>query len=418
VRGHTPPPSSQPLEAPRGPRGENSWSGDTSRRRRWLWRDLDRTSFATFLEIEFPKSVERRLRRRKHREVPRAGRSTRKAGGPVVFGVSRLPFLPAGRPAFWGERGLRSGVIPVSTRGQADAQRGQSVGSTVSSECRRSTGLPGGETRSSVRSSDSARISSACAEGSSLPAFRSSGRRGSARLRTRLASGSSRMPIGVPGCGRCDPTPEGGRPPPVFQHGAAPLGQRLRPRASAACSDQLGRQRTTPGAETPGVARRSPLAAELPGCSWRSCDRSRRSRGRDSRSPHRSGTCTGTRRSGGSTRRSGRSGRSGRNGWRYRRSNAIVLVARVLGVAGTVVFAASTPELGPGVTVRMHVAVGVRVGAGLRSGDRRPAHGRGHCSCDHETGKGLLHDDPFVGNYRLWKTVPDPSAWNTWEKGA
>jgi hypothetical protein len=78
------------------------------------------------------------------------------------------------------------------------------VGSTVSSECRCSTGLPGGETRSSVRASDSARISSACAEGSSLPPFRSSGRRASARLCTRFGSGSSRMATGLPDCGRTD----------------------------------------------------------------------------------------------------------------------------------------------------------------------------------------------------------------------
>ena len=104
----------------------------------------------------------------------------------------------------------------MSTRGQADARRGQSVGSTVSSECRRSTGLPGGETRSSVRSSDSARISSACAEGSSLPPFRSSGRRGSARRFTRFASGSSRIATALPDCGRCDPTPKGRETPTPF----------------------------------------------------------------------------------------------------------------------------------------------------------------------------------------------------------
>src|SRR5215216_7796234 len=77
--------------------------------------------------------------------VVQAARSKREAREPVVLRVSRLPFLPAGSPAFLERRGLPRELSAVSTRGQADAQRGQSVGSTVSSECRRSTGLPGGK---------------------------------------------------------------------------------------------------------------------------------------------------------------------------------------------------------------------------------------------------------------------------------
>src|SRR5215211_562586 len=124
--------------------------------------------------------------------------------------AGRVRCLPPPIPPRWesgvlGRRGPPRELSTVSTRGQADAQRGQSVGSTVSSECRCSTGLPGGETRSSVRASDSARISFACAEGLPLPRFRSSGKRASARLCTRFGSGSSRMPIGLPECGRCDP---------------------------------------------------------------------------------------------------------------------------------------------------------------------------------------------------------------------
>ena len=48
---------------------------------------------------------------------------------------------------------------------------------------------PGGDTRSSVRESESARISSACANGSLLPASCSSGVRLSARFCTRSGSG-------------------------------------------------------------------------------------------------------------------------------------------------------------------------------------------------------------------------------------
>jgi hypothetical protein len=103
------------------------------------------------------------------------------------FGVSRLPFLP------WG-------VPPVSPRGQADAQRGQSVGSTVSSEWR---ALDGFARRRNT-------IVSACI-GFSEDLFRLrrrivapflplSGRRGSARLCTRFGSCSSRMPFGLPDC--------------------------------------------------------------------------------------------------------------------------------------------------------------------------------------------------------------------------
>jgi hypothetical protein len=76
---------------------------------------------------------------------------------------------------------------------------------------------------------------------------------------------------------------------------------------------------------------------------------------------------------------------------RYRRSRAIVLIARVLRVAGTVVFAASTEALRSGVAVRVHVPVGVRVGARRCRSHRRPARRSGQCGHRHETHERLLH---------------------------
>src|SRR5215216_499685 len=48
VRGHTPPPSSQPLKAPRDRRGENSWSRYTAGRKCCLEGDLEPDDLATF----------------------------------------------------------------------------------------------------------------------------------------------------------------------------------------------------------------------------------------------------------------------------------------------------------------------------------------------------------------------------------
>src|SRR5215207_5195060 len=48
VRGHTPPPLSQPFEAPRGPRGENSWSGGLAQRKCCLAGDLEPDDLAIF----------------------------------------------------------------------------------------------------------------------------------------------------------------------------------------------------------------------------------------------------------------------------------------------------------------------------------------------------------------------------------
>jgi hypothetical protein len=93
-----------------------------------------------------------------------------------------------------------------------------------------------------------------------------------------------------------------------------------------------------------------------------------------------------------SRRRSSRrcSSRTGRSSRRYR-SRAIVLVARVLRVAGTVVFAASTTALRPGVAVRVHVPVGVRVRARCCPSHRDPARRSGQCGRRHETHERLLH---------------------------
>jgi hypothetical protein len=45
---------SRPFKAFQSPRTENSWSGDTSRRKRWLAGDLKPDDLATFLEIDVP----------------------------------------------------------------------------------------------------------------------------------------------------------------------------------------------------------------------------------------------------------------------------------------------------------------------------------------------------------------------------
>jgi ketol-acid reductoisomerase len=121
---------------------------------------------------------------------------------------------------------------------------------------------------------------------------------------------------------------------------------------------------------------------ELPGDSRRSLDRRGCRRGR--------GPCRCSRRALRCSLRGLRCslrglGCSGRD----RSSRAIVRVARVLGVAGTVVFAAGSPHLGSGVTVRMHVAVGIGVGGRRRRSDRDPTHRRGQCArCDE------AHEEP------------------------
>ena len=154
--------------------------------------------------------------------------------------------------------------------------------------------------------------------------------------------------------------------------------------------------------ETKSLASRLPLLvsggtcvclAASPGSSWRSYDRSR---GRDRRSRGCDATGRGCDRRG--PRRSSCTGRRCRCTWcawlpgrRYRRSSAVVVVARVLGVAGTTVFAASTTELRSGVAVRVQVPVGVRVGARCCPSHRDPARRGGQCGHRHETHERLLH---------------------------
>jgi hypothetical protein len=215
------------------------------------------------------------------------------------------------------------------------------------------------------------------------------------------------------------------RPTDSAARAALPLAQRGRkftrpsecathPTAAAAAPI---RHKRNPGSRNPrGCSVLSLAAVVLPGDSRRSYDRSRRSR-RCSRRGGRRCSRRGCRRC---SRRGGRTRRSGRSSRRYRRSNAIVVVGRVLGVAGTVVFAASTPELGPGVTVRMHITVGVRVGAGLCPGDRRPACWDSQCSHRHETHERLLHSitpialDSVV---HMYLRTPRPLRY-TWAGGA
>src|SRR5215216_464799 len=63
MRVHTTPPSSQPLKAPRDRRGENSWSGDTARRKCCLAGDLEPDDLAIFsgaaalFHVDRPRSV-------------------------------------------------------------------------------------------------------------------------------------------------------------------------------------------------------------------------------------------------------------------------------------------------------------------------------------------------------------------------
>jgi hypothetical protein len=136
----------------------------------------------------------------------------------------------------------------------------------------------------------------------------------------------------------------------------------------------------------PGPKTRPPREPKPPGCPWSSCvelpggsgrslDR-RRGSGRDGRSPCRSGGCTASwcpwcprcpRR-----RRCAR--------WSYRSFNATSLSVAVLLRA---ILAPSATELGSGVTVGVHVAVGV--GVALCGRRRDPPRRGGQCSCRDET---------------------------------
>jgi hypothetical protein len=123
VRGHTPPPLSQPLEAPRGPRGENGWSGDTARRKRCLAGDLEPGDLATFLEIDLAQIG----RKTTSRAVDAEG------GGPGR--VAESPASHSSRPGVpRTDRRIPGESSPVSSSGQADAHRGQKVGAPLTSK--------------------------------------------------------------------------------------------------------------------------------------------------------------------------------------------------------------------------------------------------------------------------------------------
>jgi len=113
----------------------------------------------------------------------------------------------------------------------------------------------------------------------------------------------------------------------------------------------------------------------LPGCPRDGPDCRRRSGGRDGRSPRRS-SCP--RRS--SSRRTlcPWCARRTRNDWLHRRRHrcrsTYVVIAGVLWITRTIVFAARTPHLRAGVAVRVHVTVEVRVRARLRRSRGRPPH--------------------------------------------
>src|SRR5262245_25296154 len=156
-------------------------------------------------------------------------------------------------------------------------------------------------------------------------------------------------------------------------------------RRTAAARAARGR-RDPEGQRQLGLAPRSGGVgnADLPGNARDTLDRSRGSRG-------------GTHRSGGTrTRRSRRSRRTRRTrrarlARRSHRGRGTAVVRGVLRITGATIFATGTTELGPGVTVRVEVAVGVRVG--LRRGRSRghPTDGdrqRGGC---HHADKHLLH---------------------------
>ena len=164
----------------------------------------------------------------------------------------------------------------------------------------------------------------------------------------------------------------GGRPPKDL----SPPASTRRLAAAVALLDQIPAQEN-PGSRNPRGCSVFSLAAVLPGGSWCSYDRSRRSRGRSS--PGLSLSLSGSR-----TRRHRANRRRCRSGGRCRLAH----IARVVGDARPVL-TTRAPEFGPGVTVRVHVAVGVRVS--LRPGDRRPACWGSQCGHGHETHERFLH---------------------------
>jgi hypothetical protein len=83
---------------------------------------------------------------------------------------------------------------------------------------------------------------------------------------------------------------------------------------------------------------------------------------------------------------------------RRHRSGGATVIAGVLWITRTTVFATSTPHLGSGVTVRVHIAVGVRVGARLRGSRGCPPHWCSQRGRKYKTYQCLSHQDlhPFA----------------------
>ena len=173
----------------------------------------------------------------------------------------------------------------------------------------------------------------------------------------------------------------------------------------------------TPRAETPGVLFivRMPFAGmteryrQLARCSRRSCNRDGRHGGCPDRSRGRGARCA---------RRSGRGRRSGRSRRRHRSHRShrshrgrstFGVIAGVLWITRTSVFATGTTELGSGVTVRVHVAVCVGVGAILRPGGRRPAHWGSQCGRRHQADDDSLHSITplLLGSVHCSGSVPN-----------
>ena len=152
-------------------------------------------------------------------------------------------------------------------------------------------------------------------------------------------------------------------------------------------ADRLGHAVDWPTTRTPREpkppGRPSSCCVELPSGSGSSWDR-RRGSGRDGRSPCGSwrSRCRGRGGPGG-CRGCARCSRCARCARCYRCRSAIGVIAGVFWITRTGVFAASTAELGSGVTVRMEVAVGV--GVALCGCRRDPPRRGGQCSCRHET---------------------------------
>src|SRR5215831_2407192 len=150
--------------------------------------------------------------------------------------------------------------------------------------------------------------------------------------------------------------------------------------------------------------------AELPGNSWDGLDRRRGSRGTRTR-------CTRTCCTRGNPRRARRTRLSRRS----HRGRSTSVIAGVLRVARPGVFAARAPPLGSGVAVRVHIAVGVRVGGRRSRRHRDPAHRYGQCCCRHQTDNRFSHLFPlstclslaferrwFRPRYTIWTSRPLP----------